>query len=102
MINDDGRPVPALAVRGLSKRLGGFSLEDVSFELESGYVMGFIGPNGAGKTTTINAIMGLLKRDAGDISVFGGDPRSRAVRERIGFVFDECPACHRLPWISRP
>jgi ABC-2 type transport system ATP-binding protein len=91
MINDEGLPVPALAVRCLSKRFDGFSLEEVSFELESGYVMGFIGPNGAGKTTTINAIMGLCKRDSGEIAVFGGDPRNRAVRERIGFVFDECP-----------
>jgi ABC-2 type transport system ATP-binding protein len=71
--------------------LGSFELKDISFDLEKGYVMGFIGPNGAGKSTTINLIMGLLRRDSGDVRIFGGDPGSTAIRGRIGFVYDECP-----------
>ena len=42
-----------LEVRGLFKQYDGFALNDVSFDLPSGFIMGFIGPNGAGKTTTI-------------------------------------------------
>lgn len=53
--------------------------------------MGFIGPNGAGKSTTIKLIMGLIKKDAGEIKIFGMDQSRHelAVKERIGFVYDE-------------
>jgi len=54
--------------------------------------MGFIGENGAGKTTTIKLIMNLLKRDEGEIEIFGKDniDNEREIKERIGFVYDEC------------
>jgi ABC-2 type transport system ATP-binding protein len=80
-----------LEIEHLSKHYPGFSLQDVSISLESGYIMGFIGPNGAGKTTTIKLIMGLIRRDAGAIRVFGLDNLKDEVqvRERIGFVYEE-------------
>ena len=80
-----------LEIWGLRKCFEGFSLEDVSFNLPRGYVMGLIGPNGAGKTTTLKTILGLLRRDAGEIRVLGLDPalEGATVRSRIGFVHDE-------------
>ncbi len=80
-----------LDVRNLAKNYPGFSLNNISFTLEKGYIMGFIGPNGAGKTTTIRLIMNLLRRDSGEIKVFGLDniKDELEVKERIGFVYDE-------------
>ncbi|WP_422485531.1 ABC transporter ATP-binding protein [Gudongella sp. DL1XJH-153] len=81
-----------LEVRNLSKKFKeGFQLEDVSFTLEPGYIMGFIGPNGAGKTTTINLIMNLMKRDDGSVKIFGKDniQHEKEIKDRIGFVYDE-------------
>ena len=51
-----------------------------------GEIVGFLGTNGAGKTTTIKMITGLLRPDAGEVSVFGGDPSDPAVRARIGYM----------------
>jgi ABC-2 type transport system ATP-binding protein len=81
----------ALEVRGLSKAYPGFALEDVSFAVPRGYVMGLIGPNGAGKSTTIKLIMNLISRDAGEIEIFGLDSLKHEVevKSRIGFVYDE-------------
>ena len=81
-----------LEVKNLSKNFKeGFHLEDISFTLEPGYIMGFIGPNGSGKTTTINLIMNLMKRDSGSVKIFGEDIREneREIKNRIGFVYDE-------------
>jgi len=80
-----------LEITGLTKRFKGFSLQDVSFSLERGYIMGFIGPNGAGKSTTIKLIMNLLRKDGGTIKIFGCDhvAAEREVKEKIGFVYDE-------------
>ena len=61
-----------LSVRDLCKTYPGFTLDHVSFSLESGYIMGFIGRNGAGKTTTLDTIAGLLRSRGGDI-VFQGE-----------------------------
>ena len=80
-----------LEVRNLGKKYTGFALQDVSFNLKKGYIMGFIGPNGAGKTTTIKLIMNLIKKDSGEIKVFGQDHvrAEKQIKERIGFVYDE-------------
>jgi len=80
----------ALEVNGLAKSYPGFQLQDVSFELPRGFIMGLIGPNGAGKTTVIKLIMDLIRRDAGEILVLGVDSRRGGVeaRSRIGFVYE--------------
>lgn len=82
---------PILEVKNLRKSFKDFSLKDISFSLERGFIMGFIGPNGAGKSTTIKLIMNLLKRDAGEIKVFGLDniKDEMKVKNKIGFVYDE-------------
>ncbi|MBW9147219.1 ABC transporter ATP-binding protein (plasmid) [Clostridium sp. CM027] len=80
-----------LEVRNLNKSYGDFCLNGLNFKLEKGYVMGFIGPNGSGKSTTIKAIMNLIKKDSGSISIFGMDSvkDEREIKEKIGFVYDE-------------
>ncbi len=80
----------ALEVTGLRKRYKGFALEDVSFQLPRGYIGGLIGPNGAGKTTIIKLIMNLVRRDGGEVKVFGLDNRAHEadIKARIGFVYD--------------
>ncbi|WP_027633161.1 ABC transporter ATP-binding protein [Clostridium hydrogeniformans] len=80
-----------LEVKNLDKAFNDFKLDNVSFQLKKGYIMGFIGPNGAGKSTTIKLIMNLIKRDNGMIKVFGKDniEDEKAIKEKIGFVYDE-------------
>ena len=81
----------AICVQGLSKSYSGFSLQDVSFCVPSGSIVGFIGENGAGKSTTIKAILELIHRDAGEISLLGqkNGAELSEVKEQIGVVFDE-------------
>lgn len=80
-----------LELINVSKTYQDFSLRNINLALKPGYIMGFIGPNGAGKSTTIKLIMGLIKKDAGEIKIFGMDQSRHelAVKERIGFVYDE-------------
>lgn len=81
----------ALEIKGLCKQYKGFALDNVSFSLPRGSVMGFIGENGAGKTTTLKAILNLIRRDAGEIKVLGLDNLSeeRTFKERIGVVLED-------------
>ena len=78
----------ALAVKGLCKRYPAFSLENVSFSVPEGAVMGFIGRNGAGKSTTLKALLGLVHPDAGEVTVLGKSFREeeQSIKERIGVV----------------
>lgn len=80
-----------LELINVSKTYQDFSLRNINLSLKPGYIMGFIGPNGAGKSTTIKLIVGLIKKDAGEIKIFGMDQSRHelAVKERIGFVYDE-------------
>lgn len=80
-----------LEISNLKKAYGNFKLNGLSFTLEKGCVMGFIGPNGAGKSTTIKLIMNLIKRESGNIRIFGMDniKDEALVKEKIGFVYDE-------------
>lgn len=80
-----------LDVKRLTRSFKEFKLDQVSFALPPGYIMGLIGPNGAGKTTTIKLIMNLIKRDSGKINIFGKDNREyeKDIKQRIGFVYDE-------------
>ncbi len=81
----------ALEVSHLTKDYGSFKLDDVSFTVPGGTIMGLIGENGAGKSTTIKCILNLIHRDGGEISVFGRDAvrDERAVKTQIGVVLDE-------------
>ncbi len=79
-----------IEVKNVSRSYPQFSLKNVSFNVPYGSVVGFIGENGAGKSTTIRAILGLLKKGEGSITVLGenADDLSPATKEKIGVVFD--------------
>ena len=81
----------AIEVSHLTKDYGSFTLDDVSFTLPGGAILGLIGENGAGKTTTIKCMLNLTRRDAGEIRLLGQDAleAERAVKEDIGVVLDE-------------
>jgi ABC-2 type transport system ATP-binding protein len=85
--------MPAIRVTDLRKRYPDFVLDDVSFSLPRGYVMGLVGPNGAGKTTIVKLIMNLIRPDGGTIELFGLDHRlhEEEVKARIGWVYDVPP-----------
>ncbi len=87
-------PDPALAdvpltITGLTKRYSRsadrYAVQDLSFRVEKGQVLGLLGPNGAGKTTTLRMLMGLISPDGGEIRVFGHAVRPGApVLSRVG------------------
>lgn len=80
-----------LEVNNLTKKYKDFTLDNISFKLERGFIMGFIGPNGAGKSTTIKLIMNLIKKNSGEVKIFGLDniTSEKEVKQKIGFVYDE-------------
>lgn len=83
------------------KWLGGFLLQDISFELPEGYIMGLVGENGAGKTSLLNLVLGLYRQDSGTIKLFGREyaGREREIRQDISYVLldeDLFPADTRL------
>jgi ABC-2 type transport system ATP-binding protein len=87
MTNGDGEPV--IHVRGLVKSFGAFrALDGLDLQVARGEVHGFLGPNGAGKSTTIRVLLGLLKADAGQLRLLGGDPWHDVVRlhRRLAYV----------------
>lgn len=86
------RQASAVSVKSASRRFKELvAVDQLSFEVSPGEIFGLLGPNGAGKTTTVNLIVGLLRRDGGEISVLGRDPETQAreVRKRIGYVPQE-------------
>ncbi len=78
-----------LEVKNLSKRYPSFHLRDVSFSLDTGYIMGFVGSNGAGKTTTLKSILNLVYKDGGDVKMLGRDFTENEIelKQEIGFMF---------------
>ncbi len=83
----------AIEINGLTKKYDGFTLDNVSFNVPKGSIMGFIGQNGAGKTTTIRSLLNIIKADSGEIKLLGLDHAKDEyeVKERIAVVFDELP-----------
>jgi len=77
-----------LTIENLSKEYPGFRLQDLSFGVEKGTIMGFIGRNGAGKTTTLKAIVNMVHAAAGKVEVFGLDmaENEREIKQRIGYA----------------
>jgi ABC-2 type transport system ATP-binding protein len=84
----DALQTPILTVSRLSKRFGAFTaVDDVSFHVNPGEIVGLLGPNGAGKTTTFHMLLGLITPSAGCIHMFGLDlARHReAVLQQVNF-----------------
>lgn len=80
-----------LEINNVSKIYLNFMLQNFSFKLPEGCIMGLIGINGAGKTTLINSVLNLIRIDQGDIKVFGmeHDKLTTDAKEKIGVVYDE-------------
>ncbi|MDE5558578.1 MAG: ABC transporter ATP-binding protein [Ruminococcus sp.] len=83
----------AIEINNLTKKYDGFKLDNVSFSVPKGSIMGFIGQNGAGKTTTIKALLNIIRRDSGTIKIFGMDniENELEIKENLAVVFDELP-----------
>lgn len=83
----------AIEISGLTKKYDGFTLDNISFNVAKGSIMGFIGQNGAGKSTTIKAILNVIGIDGGSIKILGRDHLldEYEIKEQIAAVFDEMP-----------
>lgn len=79
-----------LELKNVCKSFRDFTLNNISFTLPQGYIMGLVGPNGAGKTTTIQLILNMLEKDTGEILIFGKDNvvSEKEIKQDIGIVFD--------------
>jgi ABC-2 type transport system ATP-binding protein len=78
-----------IQISKLIKRYGKLkALDGIDLEVHPGEVFGFIGPNGAGKSTTIRILLGLLRKDSGQVTLLGGDPWNEAVElhKRMAYV----------------
>jgi ABC-2 type transport system ATP-binding protein len=91
-------PASAVWCSGLRKRYGRQqAVEDVSFEVVRGEVVGLLGPNGAGKTSVIKMLLGLVQPDAGEVLLLGRPGTDPATRARVGYL----PELFRYqPWLS--
>ncbi len=79
----------AVSINGLVKRFGAtVALDGLDLDVAHGEIHGFLGPNGSGKSTTIRVLLGLLRRDAGDVQLLDGDPWRDAVElhRRLAYV----------------
>ncbi len=83
----------AIEINGLTKKFDGFTLDNISFSVPKGSIMGFIGQNGAGKTTTIKLLLNLIKKDSGNVRMLGMDnvKHENEIKHHISAVFDEIP-----------
>jgi len=83
----------AVEIKNVTKRYEGFTLDNVSFTIPKGSIMGFIGQNGAGKTTTIKSLLNITNIDSGEIRLLGLDhiKNEQEIKQRMAVVFDELP-----------
>lgn len=83
----------AIEIKGITKKYDGFTLDNVSFDVPKGSIMGFIGQNGAGKSTTIRSLLNIIPINTGEIKLLGLDhiKDEKEIKERIAVVFDELP-----------
>lgn len=89
-----------LEVSNLTKRFGGLvAVKDISFNVNSGEILGLIGPNGSGKSTAMKAIVGIERPNAGSVRIDGvevaGWPSHRIARLGVGMVFQHSRPLHR-------
>ncbi len=80
-----------IQITELTKKLGHFCLDGVTFSLPSGYIMGLVGPNGSGKTTLFHMLLGLYRKDAGELVIDGKSypEDEKALHNEIGAVLQE-------------
>jgi len=86
-------------VSGLTKNYGkNKGIEDISFTIPEGEIVGFLGPNGAGKTTTMNIITGYLAADTGHVEIAGVDMLKQPIdaKKHIGYLPEQPPLYHSM------
>lgn len=86
-----------LSVKNLVKNFGDFkAVDDISFDVLEGEVVGFLGPNGAGKSTTIFCVLGLIEKTSGEIKIFGKDfsANRSEILQNVNYASNES----QLPW----
>lgn len=88
---------PVLEVKNLVKKFDSFTaIDDISFEIKEGEILGFLGPNGAGKSTTIYCVLVLIIPDSGSVKIFGKDVLKQ--RSEIFKDVNYASADFNLPW----
>ena len=83
-----------IKVENVTKSYGGYvAVNDISFEVKDGEIVGFLGPNGAGKTTTMNMITGFIESSSGYIEVEGFDvsKKPKKAKKQIGYMPETTP-----------
>lgn len=84
----------AIRVQNLHKKYEGFELDNISFDIPMGTIVGFVGENGAGKSTTILSMLGLIPVDGGEIEILGHQvkrgEKDGSWKEQVGVAFDDC------------
>jgi ABC-2 type transport system ATP-binding protein len=94
---------PLIAIAGLTKRFGAFTaVDNVSFTVRRGEVLGFLGPNGAGKSTTMRMLAGFMTPTAGTASICGHDVQTDSVAARrcLGFLPEGAPTYPEMTVLS--
>ena len=84
-----------ISVKNLFKSFGSFkAVDDLSFDIKPGDVVGFLGPNGAGKSTTMKMLTGFLPPTRGDIRIFdmSFQSQAKAIKQKIGYLPEGAPA----------
>ncbi len=82
----------AIEIKNLSKSYKNFTLQNISFDVPKGTIVGLVGENGAGKSTTLNILMDTIKRDSGDVKILGVDNTSAEftpLKNDIGVVLEK-------------
>lgn len=88
-----------VSVQNLVKKYkNNYAVNDLSFDVKKGEILGLLGPNGSGKTTTINCILSLLQFDSGQIKIFGETmrPSTYDIKQKIGVIFQEVAVFNEL------
>ena len=83
-----------IQVENITKKYGSFTaVNDISFEIDEGEIVGFLGPNGAGKTTTMNIITGFIEQTEGNVIVNGFDTvkKPKKAKQEIGYMPEGVP-----------
>ena len=86
--------INAVEIKNLTKLYGtNKALNDISFSVKKGEIMGFLGPNGAGKSTTMNIVTGCISANSGNVSVCGCDvlENPKIVKGKIGYLPENPP-----------
>lgn len=88
-----------IKINNLTKYYGNVkALDNLSFDVTQGEILGLLGPNGSGKSTTINCLLSLLNFDEGNIKIFGKEmtPESYDIKSKIGVVFQDVAVFNEL------